>query len=58
MKHQTVTAEEVRAIRRAVETLDEELRGLRIKLYECQNFLEGHKHKTFTGKAYLTKDEV
>lgn len=53
-----VTAEEVRALRKTIATLEEDQNRLRVCLQELEAFVQNHKHKTFTGKPYRLQEEV
>jgi len=54
-KAPTVTAEEVRALRKTVEQLEREQTVLFKRIQELEVFVEDHQHKLFTGKAYSEK---
>ena len=58
MPKTAVTSEEVRALRRAVTMLEEEINTLRVNLAKVELYVTRHKHTPFTGKTYLKKESV
>jgi len=58
MKPTAATSDEVRALRRTVTMLEDEINILREQLAKVELYVTRHKHTLLTGKTYLKKEAV